>query len=172
MRFSILPIFLLSLASSVLAAPSAINDAADLSARSAEEVDVDKRTFSQLTCPRGWNKGLFKCCPPGAFDILGQCKCLDIRTTLSRDGQRCENKCSQSDWKWCNTQCCPPGSDENRWGQCEVSPFPFPFPLPFPHLTLHCACTANLQTSCKLIPMIVLRKQTTSRIWKQQAMCG
>lgn len=111
MRFSILPIFLLSLATSVLSAPSSS------SPETADE--VDKRTF-HIKCPRGTGWRLTKCCPWDAIEWKFQCKCSDHTKSLSADGKRCENKCSQSGWKWFNTQCCPPGSDEVH-GQCKVS---------------------------------------------------
>lgn len=117
MRFSLIPVFLLSLASSsVLASPRPQPEAAPAAAVEGAS-DLESRTF---WCPTGTNWKITKCCPWDAYEFKFKCVCNDQSKSLSADGKKCENKCSTSGWKFCQTQCCPPGSDE-KYGKCVVS---------------------------------------------------
>jgi hypothetical protein len=111
MRFFV-PLFLLSL--SAFAAPSTSSSSEVESSNST----LESRTFP-LFCPSGTERKLTKCCPHEAYEFNWQCHCSNPSKTLSADGKRCEQKCSQSGWSYCHTQCCPPGSDEVN-GQCKV----------------------------------------------------
>lgn len=118
MRFSVIPFFLLSVATtSVLASPQP--KAAPGPARAVDAgSDLESRTF--ISCPGDTEFKYTKCCPKDSYEYLFHCICNDNSKSLSADGKKCESKCTQAEWKFYNTQCCPPGSNEKN-GKCEVS---------------------------------------------------
>ena len=118
MRFSLTTLALSVLSISAFAAPSTSSSSPGI--ESTSNSTLEERTFNKF-CPTGTNWKLTKCCPWDSYEniIHHRCECSTPGKTLSADGRSCENKCSNSGWKWCNTQCCPPGSDEVH-GKCVV----------------------------------------------------
>lgn len=149
MRFSLTTLALSLLSISAFAAPSTS------ASTPSSEVDSSNSTLESRTfwknCPANTNWKLTKCCPWDSWEVplTFRCECSTPGKTLSADGRSCENKCSGSGWKWCNSQCCPPGSDEEH-GKCVVS-------------------LAALVFTTTLI--IVFCWETISRYWIQQEMC-
>jgi hypothetical protein len=147
MRFSLTTLALSIISISAFAAPSTSSSEIEAESNST----LESRTFFR-NCPANTNWKLTKCCPWDSWEVplKFRCECSTPGKTLSADGRSCVNKCSNSGWKWCNTQCCPEGSDEVH-GKCVVSPLPL----------------SRIDQSL----ILVLRWKTTSRYWIQQEMC-